>query len=373
MPEDALTPGNDGGAPRSLRVVCYLDAPTPGGSSRSLSTLIAALDPRIEVTVVGTSAEVVAQVAAGRPGTASRVLARVRNKSDVTAIAQHIQALRQLKPDVLHANLDSQWSGQYGMVAGMITRTPVLAAVHAVWPTPEWLQQGLIRMLARRVDQYVGVSMFVARSTEALLGLPSGTARVIYNGVSPPTNLAPPHDGREPVIGVVGRLAPEKGLDVLLRAMPSIPTGHLVVLGEGPERGHVEDLVRTLGIAERVTLAGWVEPPWTARWSFDVLAMPSTNEGFPLVVLEALQAGIPVVASRVGGIPEMIVDGENGVLVAPQDPLALAEAVGALLADPDRLHAMGERGRTMGIDRFTPAKMAAEFETLYAQLARPRR
>ena len=370
MPEDTLSPGKDVGVPRPLRLVCYLDAPTPGGSSRSLTTLIAALGPHIDVTVMGTSADVVAQVAAGRPGTTTRVLTRVRNKGDVVAIAQHVQALRQLRPDILHANLDSQWSGQYGMFAGVVTRTPVLAAVHAVWPTPARVQHSLIRVLARRIDVYVGISEFVARSTETLLGLPVGRACVIYNGVSPPATVAPPHERREPVVGIVGRLAPEKGVDVAIRAMPDIPEGHLIVVGEGDERTHLESLADTLGIARRVTFAGWVEPPWAEHWSFDVLVAPSLNEGFSLVVLEALLAGIPVVAARVGGIPEMITDGDNGLLVPPGDPPALARAVNELLADPERRRVMAERGLATALERFTPAKMATQFEALYAQLVR---
>jgi glycosyltransferase involved in cell wall biosynthesis len=211
------------------------------------------------------------------------------------------------------------------------------------------------------------VSAFVARSTELLLGLPAGAVRVIYNGVPPAPALASRSPSSTPVIGAVGRLSHEKGLDTLLRAVQAIPDCQLTILGDGDERANLESLASSLGIAGRVTFAGWVEPPWTARWSFDVLAMPSHYEGFPLVLLEAMQAGIPVVASAVGGIPEMIVDGHDGVLVPPQDSDALARALTAVLADRAGREAMTGRARVVA-ERFTTERMAEQFEALYAEL-----
>jgi glycosyltransferase involved in cell wall biosynthesis len=353
--------------------VCYVDAPRRGGSSTALATLLAALDGDIAVTVVGSSSDVVEQVAAARPGTATRVLAAVRNKTDIGSMAEIVRTVRQLRPDVLHANLDSQWSAQYGLLAAVVTRTPVVAVVHSVWPRPHWVQRVLIGRLARRVDVYVGVSGHTARATEALLGLAPGSVRVIYNGVPDPETSHTAHSDDGPVIGAVGRLSPEKGYHVLLRALCDVPEGRLVFVGDGPQRSELEALARGLGIASRVRFEGWVEPPWTARWTFDVLVLPSFNEGFGLVVVEAMLANVPVIATAVGAIPEIVDDGQTGLLVPPGDAYSLARAIMRVLGDASLRAELTRRARTSALERFTTAKMAAEFESLYAELSAHRR
>jgi len=369
MSEDDGGTGQDRRASRALRLACYLDAPVRGGSSTSLATLLGALDPAIEVTVVGTSTDVVAQVAGARPGTATVVLGAVRNKADIGAVRAHVRALRALRPDVVHANLDSQWSAQYGLLASVLTRTPVVAVVHSVWDQPARVQRVLVRRLARRVDAYVGVSKYAAASTEALLGLGDGSVRVIYNGVPAPSSVAPRGDGGGPVVGAVGRLSPEKGLDVLVRAMASLPGCRLVLVGEGPQRPALEALAAQLGVTGRVTFAGWVEAPWAAHFAFDVLAVPSFSEGFGLVAVEAMLAGTPVVATAVGAVPEVVRNGETGLLVPPGEAEPLARALGRLLADAPLRATFAERGRAVATEHFATSRMAAEFETLYATLS----
>jgi glycosyltransferase involved in cell wall biosynthesis len=166
----------------------------------------------------------------------------------------------------------------------------------------------------------------------------------------------------------VGRLAPEKGLGVLVDAMAALPGCSLLLVGDGPERPGLERRVADLGLADRVEFAGWVDPPWSARRTFDVLAVPSFTEGFPLVIVEAMLAGIPVVASAVGGIPEIVVDGDTGLLVPPHDAPALADALRRLLGDPDLRQAMAARCRQVALAQYTAATMAAHFETLYREL-----
>jgi glycosyltransferase involved in cell wall biosynthesis len=165
----------------------------------------------------------------------------------------------------------------------------------------------------------------------------------------------------------------QKGLDVLVEAMRSLPGCTLTFVGEGPERARLEELVRSSSLVDRVEFAGWVDPPWTATWSFDVVAMPSVNEGFPLVIVEAMMAGIPVVASTVGGIPEIVVPGSTGLLVAPGDREELVEALRRLAADAELRREMGERCRSVALEGFTAEVMAARFEALYRELCPPPR
>jgi glycosyltransferase involved in cell wall biosynthesis len=228
--------------------------------------------------------------------------------------------------------------------------------------------------VARHLDALVSVSDASARAVELSLGLARGAVRTIYNGV----DIEPKSDaeggattatGRsEAVVGAVGRLAPEKGFDVLLQAMALLPGTHAVVAGDGPEREHLERLTRELGIASLVTFAGWVEAAWPEHLAPDVLAVPSRQESFGLVAAEALMAGIPVVASAVGGLPEVLEDGAVGMLVPPEDPSALADAIELVLSDGQSTRAHVARGVESARRRFDPTVMAAAYEALYTEL-----
>ena len=206
--------------------------------------------------------------------------------------------------------------------------------------------------------------MSVSRTTrraspKRVLHLKPGSVRVIHNGAPVPAALARSVSlpGRVR-IGAVGRLEAEKGLSALVEAMVSLPECDLVFVGDGSERAHLEALVHTLDIGERITFAGWVEPPWTENWAVDVLAMPSLNEGFPMVIVEAMLAGIPVVATTVGGIPEIVVPGSTGMLVPPEDPAALAEALRRMAGDAQLRREMADRCRAVALGKFTAEVMA---------------
>ncbi len=351
-------------------MACYLDASGQGGSSASLAVLLGALDPDIDVTVMGTSPEIVSWVAAARPGTATHVLSPVRSKFDLRSIREHIRAVRHFRPDVLHVNLDNPFTAPYGLLAGVLTHTVTIAVIHSATPAWNRRQGWLVRLVAPRVDAYVGVSGAVARVAESLLGLSAGSVRVIYNGAALPTSLATREEGSEPLIGAVGRIAHEKGYPVLLQALHSVPGCRLVFVGDGEERARLEEQVGELGLTERVIFAGWVQPPWSAHWALDVLAVPSFTEGFPLVIVEAMLAGTAVVASSVGGIPEIVVDGETGLLVPPGDVSALATALERLLGDRELRTAIATRSRSVAVASYTSSAMAASFEALYGELRR---
>jgi len=351
----------------AIRLCCYLETEVIGGMEMSAATLLANLGQQYEVTVMGVSASVVAYVAGGRSGVRTRVVPQVRHKSNLRAIASHVHAVHDLRPDLLLVCLSQLYDAQYALLAGALNRVPTVAVVHCVLPPTKRSQNLIFRMLSRRVRAFGGVSRSVCTATEAELGLRPGSVRLLYNGVPPVSEASggPPPGGTPTerfAIGAVGRLVPEKGFDVLIRAVAGLPGAELVLMGDGPERAGLEELGRELGLQDRMTFTGWVEPPWVARQRCDVLAIPSRVEGFGLVAVEALLAGIPVVASRVGGLTEVVEDGETGLLVPSDDPEALASALRELEVDSALRAELAERGQADARRRFSVEAMMSAYD-----------
>lgn len=161
----------------------------------------------------------------------------------------------------------------------------------------------------------------------------------------PEPRLRPPR----PVVGLIGRLVPEKGGHVFLRAVSLVravvPQARFVVVGDGPLRDTLEQRAASLGVADVVDFVGFRSDVRELMCALDVLAVPSLSDGSPLVVLEAMATGVPVVASETGGLPDLVRPGENGLLVRPGDAEDLARAIVSLLLDPEGACQLGQ-GRT---------------------------
>ena len=340
----------------------------------SVATLLANLVGDWDITVIGSSQPVIEYVTGGRAQIREVRVPAVRHKSNLGAVVSHIRAVHRARPDLMLVNLSQLYDAQYGILAAKVNRVPTVAVVHSVFPPTSRSNDLLFRLVTRRIRAFGGVSRSVCAATEEALGLGPGSVTLLYNGVPDPGEDRGPSEadaeagpeapsGPGFVIGAVGRLVPEKGFDTVLRALVSLPGASLVLVGDGPERTSLERLGTDLGLSGRVTFAGRVEAPWTSRWRFDVLAMPSRTEGFGLVAAEALLAGIPVVGSRVGGLCEVLTDGETGLLVPVDDPTALAAAIGRLQANPALRSKLAERGRLDARERFTIDSMMRSYRS----------
>jgi glycosyltransferase involved in cell wall biosynthesis len=355
---------------RPLRLAVYTDSTEIGGAERSLATLIAALRPGIDLTVVGVDQEVVAEIAAARPGCSTLVLPPVRNKFHLGPILAHLRALRRLEADVFQANLRHPWSCQYGIAAALRARgTRVIAVEHLPVPPSGWLQRRLKRATSRRLAAHVSVGLRSARTLESLIGLAAGSIRTIHNGIAEAEIGAVERPFPGPTIVAVGRLSRQKGFDLLLRALASLPGVSLVLIGDGPRRGELERLAGELGLSERLLMTGWADDVRPYLRAAEVLALPSRWESFPLVVLEAMFAGLPVVAADVGSVKEAVLEGETGLVVPTENVEALAEALARLLDDPGLRAAMGRRAAEVAHERFNAGRMAEAFESLYAEVS----
>ena len=352
-----------------MRLFAYTDAVELGGADLSMANLLERLDPAIDVTVVGISQPIVERIAQARPGTSVRFVDPPRSGHDLSSLREHFRLLRQLAPDVVHANLASPWSCQYAVAAAGLARRPQVVAVYqlAVPPLSE-RQRRAKRLTARAIDRHVGVGERTSREIEKLVRLPRGSVHTIHNGVPERDTAVAPERQRPPRVGTIGRLEPQKGMDVLIRAFAHVKDASLLIVGDGSERGRLEKLARDVGVSDRIEWKGWSDEARRYLPSLDIFVLPSRSEGFPLAVLEALLAGIGVIASDVGSVAEAIRDGETGLLVPPEDPGALAAALRRLLADRALSRRLGENGRRLVLDRFTADRMASAFELLYEKL-----
>jgi glycosyltransferase involved in cell wall biosynthesis len=274
------------------------------------------------------------------------------------------RAVRAARPDIVHTHL------VHADVYGALNARRLVSTKHNDDPFRAGAFRFVERGLARRAARLVAITDALRRFQVDRVGIPPAKLVTIHYGLdelpaawgSSPADDAPA-DAR--VLLAVCRLERQKGLDVAVRALAAVRSTHpdveLVVLGEGPERGALDALAGELGVPLR--LLGRV--PDVATWlrRATLLVHPVRWEGFGLAVLEAMVAGLPVVASRVSSLPELVVDGETGVLVDPDDPAALAAGIERVLAVPAQL---GEAGRRRARAKFSVDRMAEATVALYA-------
>jgi glycosyltransferase involved in cell wall biosynthesis len=283
--------------------------------------------------------------------------------------------LRGRRPTILHSWLFH--ANLPGRVLGRLAGVPVIiCAEQTMAMEAEW-RYFLNRKTSRLVDRVVAASANVRDFCIDHIGLPAGKVVVIHNSVegivSPPAarqaarqELGLPLDG--PLTGTVSRLDPVKGVDYLLRAFAQVRDGQLVVIGDGPERTTLHALADGLGLTGRVHWAGYRSDVPKLLPALDIFVQPSLHEGLPNAVLEAMAAGLPVVATKVGGTPEAVLDGVTGVLVPARDPVALAEAITALHHDPDQRHRLGQAGVERVEQNFSVEHMARQTQALYDRM-----
>jgi glycosyltransferase involved in cell wall biosynthesis len=277
--------------------------------------------------------------------------------------------LARLRPDVVHTHL------VHGDVYGTLGAggVPVVSTKHNDDPFRRGPFRHLERLLTRRAARVITITDALRRFCVDEVGLPAAKVEVVHYGLDElpapwgeSAAVELPDDAR--VLLCVARLVPQKGVDVAVRALARVravePRAVLVVLGEGPERAQLA--------GEGVYLPGRVGD--VASWyrHTELLVHPARWEGFGLALLEAMLASKPVVATRVSSAPEIVADGETGLLVPPDDPAALADAVLAVLADPVRAQAMGEAGLARARDGFSVGKMAGRTAAVYASVSAER-
>jgi glycosyltransferase involved in cell wall biosynthesis len=289
--------------------------------------------------------------------------------------ARRVRALvAALRPDLVHAlHLTS-----YGFLAGVANVQPSIVSVWGtdVLEAPDLtpLHRWITRYALRRAGAVTATGLRLAEATLPYMPLAKPVSVIPY-GVNLESFLPVPRPARERVtVGAVARLSPEKGFDCLLRAVARLrDTGtrlDVLLAGDGPSRHALARLAADLRLEDRVRFLGDVahDSVPDVLQQLDVFAMPSTWEGFGVSALEASAMELPVVASNIHGIPDVVADGETGILIPPADDDALAAAIARLAADAELRRTMGLAGRVFVEQRYRWQDNAALMERLYAEM-----
>lgn len=366
---------------RRLKVLTLTDAlPAVGGAERVAAKLTIGLDParfvRMLCATRPTSGALADEVVAAG---VTLVELRRRSRLAVSAWRPLVDLLRYERVDVLHAHQFG--SNVWGSVLARLTGVPVRIAHEHNWSFEgEPLRKVLDReLVARCADVFLTVSTEARRRIVEVEGIEPGIVRVIPNGI-PPLPAASGRDVRAelglspetPVIGTVSVLRPEKALHVLISAAELLgaefPGLAVVIAGAGPDTERLRRLVKDRQLEATVKLLGRRDDVPDLLEAFDVAVSCSDFEGSPLAVLEYMAAAKPVVATRVGGIPELIQDRVHGLLVERRDPPGLARAVTALLRDRRLGARLGARARERQRREFDIAVQIRRIEDLYESL-----
>jgi glycosyltransferase involved in cell wall biosynthesis len=293
------------------------------------------------------------------------------------------RTLRMLKPHIVHTHL--QHGDFFGIPAA---RLAGISLVVTSRHNENAFRRGgpvnaVNRGLWRMVDAGIAISESVARFVQEVEGAPAAKVHVIRYGIPytplPMRNLELARiaaraelnlPGTTPVVGMVGRLVAQKGMVDGLRAFAQIkdrfPDARIIIAGDGPQRAELEATARSLGLPAQ--FLGWRDDIPQLMFAFDVLLVPSLYEGFGLVLLEAMAAALPVVATAVSSVPEIVIHGETGLLAPPRDLSALAEALAALLGDRALRRHLGLLGQDRLEAHFTADRMIDETAALYRDL-----
>jgi glycogen(starch) synthase len=291
-------------------------------------------------------------------------------------VMDHLHRVSQLKrefaPDLVHVNSYGR-SVLFHLTANAHP-TPMLVTLHQQLPDELVGRDTLVRKILHAADWVTACSESVLAHARRLMPEIVPCSSVIYNGIAGPTFAPRPIPFDPPRLLCLGRLVAEKGFDLALSAFAIVlarfPGARLVIAGDGSERERLQQQMIALGLGDSVEFIGQVAPETVAHLidQSTLVVIPSRLEGFSLVALEAAWMGRPVVAARIGGLPEVVVHEHTGLLVESGNGEALAEAIAFLIEDPERARRMGQAARSRAEEVFSWQHHVNAYDALYRKL-----
>jgi len=356
-----------------MRILHVIESLEHGGAEAVVTDLANATAAGHEVTVCCTKRR--GALAERLSDDVAVICLRAREGNDPRLPLRLAREIRRRGIDLVHGH---SWGGFLETVAAAwLTRRPVVHTVHGPYlrhtddlggSAKAWLRRRLERLASRRVSAIACVSEPLCEYVQQTMRL-NTPVEVLHNGIPAVGDRARhEYDGALRLVSV-GRLASVKAYDVLLRAFAQLsqrhPRARLTLVGDGPERDTLERLAERLCVSSTVEFLGFRDDVAEVLAEHDLFVLASRHEGISIAILEAMRAGLPVVATDVGGVPETVVDGVTGRLVPVDDPDAFAGAVDELLRSPANMRAMGSAGRSVQEHQFSRRRMTSGYLALY--------
>ncbi|MDI6828736.1 MAG: glycosyltransferase family 4 protein [Armatimonadota bacterium] len=359
--------------------IAYLVRPAEGGIKVHLLTLLSGLDRSRFDPVVICPPTITLFEEVQKKGISSiplDIVGEINPLNDFLAIAKLRHVLRELKPDILH--MHSFKAGLIGRLAALsLAKRPKLILTEHAFIFDErttglkrTLVTGVGRILSYFTDRIITVSDALRNELISEQKIKPSKIVTIPNGIA----FAPLKQVPKPglLVGTVSRLAPQKGVAYFIRAAVLIserfPQARFIIVGDGPQRNSLESLAESLGIKDKLEFLGFRTDVLDILRTFSVFVLASTRESFGLTLIEALSQGVPVVASRTGGIIEIVEDGVTGLLAEPGNHFEIAEQVCRLLEDRNLACRLAEEGSRLVRQRFSSEIMIEKTQKLYMEL-----
>ena len=369
-----MTPGE-----KKTTVLHLSTSSGPGGAERMISTLTAALNQGQLRIIVGLFRSGWLQTECEARGVKTCVMP-LAGRFNLQWFRACLRLLRKEQVALIHAHEFS--AILCGWIVAMLAGVPFVATVHGKNYFWEKLRRRVVYRLVSRHGTLIAVSKDLKQFICDKVGIPEKRVEVIYNGVTPAQTIADEEiqkckaelevSGCYPLLGVVGSLYPVKGHRFLLEAMPEIlrrwPNARLLVIGRGELEVALKEQVAQLAIDANVHFLGMRQDVPRLLSILDVFVLPSLSEGLSLALLEAMASGKPVVATRVGGNPELIDHGRTGFLIQPEDEKDLAANLLNLLSDPEMMQQFGRQASERVQQHFSMGQMVDRYRDLYTRL-----
>jgi glycosyltransferase involved in cell wall biosynthesis len=365
--------------PKRLSVCLYTPSVDPSGMGGHMIDLAADYAHQLDVTVMAWATPGGRRLLdqAVSVGAHSVALPRPRDPGFAEVI---VQALRARRVQIFHSHVGTGLENFDGARAARAAEVPVvLSTLHMPWLRSSLKRRRPFLQSIEPLDRVITVSAGQRRTYERI-GVPPAILETIVNGIRPRGPGLGRTEARrvlgltpnQPAVITVGRLMVQKGQKFLVQAVPvllrTFPNLALVILGHGYLHDELRELADRLGVGQHVLLPGHRTDARLLLDAADVFVLPSRQEALPLALLEAMDAALPIVATQVMGISDVVVPGETGLLVPRDDPESLAQAITELLGDPDSAERLGDAARSRYLQSYTSQRMSTETLSLYRRL-----
>jgi len=366
---------------KKLKVLEIIGDSTLAGAPRHLLSLLENFDyKKFSLFVISPPGPLAGQIKAIHE-TIDLEIIPMHSKFNITTIKEIRAHIKQVKPDVIHVH--GTRAGSLARLAAIGLKPPVIYTEH-LWTKnyhlSSWFANNLQILGLWFLDMFTDFNIAVSQAVKDFMVegqvTRSEKVKVIYNGIDLPEKKAKIFSKKDIVLGTVGTLNYQKGIQYLIQAMPKVlkefPHTELTIVGEGVFKDHLKQLVKKMKLEKSVTFTGFVKDIDDEMIKFDIYIQPSISESFGLAIIQAMSLGVPVVATNTGGIPEIVTTDKTGTLVEVAKPEALSEAIIDLLRDEEKAKKMGQLAREEVKIKFNLKDMVQATEGVYEEVTKNR-